>query len=102
VFPHGLVSTASGDARPARGVIVTKDNKDVRAKGLQAGDIIVGLEGWQVENLQQYRAINSFFKDDVMKLRAWRGKSFDVTITAPDRFMGIEFRSYPIEGWAEE
>jgi hypothetical protein len=102
VFPHGLLPAAAGDARPAHGVIVTKDNKEVRAKGLQAGDIIVGLEGWQVDNLQQYRAINSFFKDDAMKLRAWRGKSFDVTITAPDRYMGIEFRSYPIEGWAEE
>jgi hypothetical protein len=36
-----------------------------------------------------------------MKLTAWRGKSFQVAITAPNRLMGIEFRSYPIEGWRE-
>jgi len=101
VFPGGLVAAASGDTRPAAGVIVTKDNERVRTAGLQAGDIIVGLEGWRVDNLQQYRAVNAFYETDAMKLTVWRGKLFTVAITAPSRLMGIEFRSYPIQGWSE-
>jgi len=101
VFPDGLVPAPATDARPSRGVIVQKDNPRTRAAGLQAGDIIVGLEGMRVENLRQYYAINAFYSGNDMKLTAWRGKTFQVAITAANRLMGIEFRSYPIEGWRE-
>ena len=83
-------------------MIITKDSELSRTAGLQAGDLIVGLEGWRVDNLPQYRAINAFFKNDVMKISAWRTNRFDVTLTAPNRLMGIEFRTHPITGWAEE
>jgi hypothetical protein len=82
--------------------MVTKDSELSRAAGLQAGDLIVGLEGWRVENRSQYRAINAFFKTEAMKITAWRTKVFDVAVTAPNRLMGIDFRSHPIKGWAEE
>lgn len=36
-----------------------------------------------------------------MKLTVWRGKLFTVDIVALGRLMGIEFRSYPIQGWGE-
>jgi hypothetical protein len=32
----------------------------------------------------------------------WRGSVFNANIAAPDRLMGIEFRRYPVQGWAEE
>ena len=104
VFPAGLAAAPTDSARPAGGVIVTKDNQTARQAGLQAGDIIVGLEGWRVANLQQYRAVNAFFEPEQtqMKLTVWRGHLFPVTVVAPDRFIGIEFRSYPIEGWSEK
>jgi hypothetical protein len=101
-FPNGLVPLSVISGRPASGVIVTKDSELSRAAGLQAGDLIVGLEGWRVDNLPQYRAINAFFKTDVMKITAWRTNMFEVTVSAPNRLMGIEFRSHPIKGWAEE
>ena len=100
VFPNGLVRLTPSDARPAHGVIVTKDNPDVRAKGLQTGDIIIGLEGWQVDTLEEYRAVNAFYESDAMKLTVSRGKPFDFATTAPHRLMGIEFRTYPVQGWA--
>jgi hypothetical protein len=102
LFPNGLVEIPSFSARPATGVIVTKDSELSRAAGLQAGDLIVGLEGWRVENLPQYRAINAFFKTEQMKITAWRTQAFQVTLTAPNRLMGIDFRTYPITGWAED
>jgi hypothetical protein len=102
VFPDGLVEVASADGAPANGVIVTRDSELSRAAGLQAGDIIVGLEGRRVQNLHQYQAINAFSRDPRMTITAWRGRNFDVTVTAPNRRMGIEFRSHPIRGWAED
>ena len=77
------------------------DNPRVRTAGLQAGDIIVGLEGWQVENLRRYQAINAGFESELMTLTAWRGKPFEVKISAANRLMGIEFRTYAIQRWAE-
>jgi tetratricopeptide (TPR) repeat protein len=102
VFPDGLVAVASAETQPATGVIVMKDSELSRAAGLQAGDIIVGLEGWRVDNLRQYRAINAFFTGDDMKIAAWRGRVLQVSVTAPNRLMGIEFRSHPIKGWGED
>ena len=102
VFPNGLVAVSTITTKPETGVMVTKDSELSRAAGLQAGDLIVGLEGWRVENRQQYRAINAFFKTEAMKITAWRTKVFDVAVTAPNRLMGIDFRSHPIKGWAEE
>jgi hypothetical protein len=101
VFPGGLVEVSANSGSPATGVIVMKDSELSRAAGLQAGDIIIGLEGWRVDNLTQYRVVNAFFKTDRMKITAWRGRVFEVTVSAPNRLMGIEFRSHPIRGWGE-
>ena len=102
VFPEGLRPVpAVQSTTPAHGVVVTKDNDRVRKAGLQAGDIIVGLEGWRVENLPQYYAVNTFLETEQMTLTVWRGKLFEVMLTAPNRLMGIEFRSYPIQGFSE-
>ena len=80
---------------------MTKDSGRSRAAGLQAGDIIVGLEGWRVDSQQQYTAINAFFERDQVNLTAWRGHLFKVSGTPPNRLFGIEFRTYPIAGWRE-
>jgi hypothetical protein len=101
VFPDGLTAVP-GDGPPKRGVVVTRDNDVVRKAGLQAGDIIIGLEGWRVENYRQYSSINAFFENDVVKLTAWRGRPFDLTLRAPNRLMGVELRTYPIDGWGEK
>jgi hypothetical protein len=101
-FPNGLLpAPVDGFPSPKHGVVVTDDNERVRKAGLQTGDIIVGLEGWQVDNVRQYRAVNQFFERDEMKLTVWRGKVFQVTLSAKNRVMGIAYRSYPIQGWAE-
>jgi tetratricopeptide (TPR) repeat protein len=101
VFPNGLVPVIADETKPARGVVVTKDNARSRKAGLQADDIIVGLEGWRVDNLQQYNAINAFFEREQMQMTAWRGHLFPITATNANRLFGIELRSYPIQGWRE-
>jgi tetratricopeptide (TPR) repeat protein len=102
VFADGLQDApAKLDVPPQSGVIVIKDNPNTIKHGLQTGDIIVGLEGFRVENLDQYYAINAFFSKEQMKVTAWRGNVYTVTIHAPNRLMGVQFRSHPIVGWKE-
>jgi tetratricopeptide (TPR) repeat protein len=101
VFPNGLAPVTTDEAKPERGVVVTRDNEKSRKAGLQAGDIIVGLEGLRVDNLQQYTAINAFFEQEQVKAIAWRGHLSLITGTTPNRLFGIDLRSYPIEGWRE-
>jgi tetratricopeptide (TPR) repeat protein len=99
VFPQGL-TTVARDRRPQRGVVVSSDNDLVRRAGLQSGDIIIGVEGWRVDDYRQYSAVNAFFDHDVVKLTAWRGRPFEVTLRAPDRWIGVELRTYPTEAGA--
>lgn len=79
-----------------------KDSDEIRKAGFQAGDVIVGLEGFRIESLPQFKAVNAFFKKPEMKLTLWRGATpFEATITVPDRKIEIELRSYPINGLIE-
>ena len=43
--------------KPENGVFVEEDSDSSRRVRLQAGDIIVGVDGWKVENKEQYDAV---------------------------------------------
>jgi tetratricopeptide (TPR) repeat protein len=101
-FPAGLAPVTTSDTHPDSGVAVINDSVRSRKAGLRAGDIVVGLEGWSVSNYDQYASINAFFDREEVKLTAWRGHLFTVATTAPNRLLGVEYRSYPVRGWAEK
>jgi tetratricopeptide (TPR) repeat protein len=101
VFPQGLAGGPFDDGQPTRGVVVTKDDEQARKAGLQAGDLVIGLEGWHIETLEQFRAVNAFYENDLVRVTAWRGKAFTVDIPAAGRRLGVEFRTYPVQGWSE-
>jgi len=102
LFPEGLQAAATTmPEKPAKGVFVNKDSERSRKAGVRAGDIIVGLEGWRVENDRQYFAINTFKDVDVLKLTVWRGQLFAVEVPAPRRLMGVELNTYPLKGWIQ-
>ena len=103
VFPHGLTPVPIDAARPAHAVVMNSDSERSRRAGLLIGDLIVGLEGHQVESYEQYRAVNAFFEQDEMKLTVWRGdKLLPIAVTAPNRTIGVQLRTYPVEGWSEK
>jgi hypothetical protein len=103
VFPEGLTPVPTGNVAPAHGVVINSDSQVARRAGLFIGDIIVGIEGYRVENFDQYRAVNAFFEQDEMKVTVWRGgKLAAIAVTAPDRYIGVELHSYPVEGWSEK
>lgn len=100
LFPGGLkpMPTAT-PAEPTKGVFVYKDSYESRRLRLQAGDIIIGLDGWLVENKEQYDAVMAFTDDGVKhKITAWRGVLF--TIEA-DEDIGMELQTFPLRGWIQ-
>jgi len=101
LFPSGLQPTPpSSSAAPSRGVIIHKDNVAMMKAGFQAGDIIVALEGYRVENLEQYEAINESYREKPeMTFTMWRGSNFERKITVPKREIDLELRSHPITGF---
>lgn len=82
IFPSGLHPIATAMPRkPEHGVFIQKDSAQSREIGLQAGDIIVGVDGRAVDNLQQYQTVMAFEPPDAFhKLTAWRGKLFTVDL----------------------
>jgi hypothetical protein len=85
--------------RPAHGVFVEEDSYWSRRAGLRAGDIIVGVDGWKVDNVEQLDAV-LWFKPHAKtyQFTAWRG----VLLTAeiPTRH-GMTLKTHPLKGWIE-
>lgn len=101
-FPQGLQAVpATMPVAPKSGVFVEKDSDRSRKAGMQAGDIIVGLEGWRVDNRNQYHAINAFSDNERMKLTIWRGALIPIEADVPGRLFGTTLQTHPMKGWIE-
>jgi hypothetical protein len=99
IFPQGLLAVTASPASPSAGVFVSKDSSISRAVRLQVGDIIVGVNGWRVDNKEQLDAVVGF--DDPPgphRMTAWRGVLFSVELPAEH---GMTLDTYPLRGWVE-
>lgn len=100
VFPGGLkkIPDAMPD-QPAKGVFVYNDSAMSRRVRLQAGDIIVGVDGWVVDSKQQYDAVLKFNPElPQHKLTAWRGILFTVELPVNH---GMDLQDHPLRGWIQ-
>ncbi len=103
VFPNGLQpEPTSITGTPQTGVFVYKDSPYSRKYGIRTGDIIVGLDGWRVDSLEQYYAINSFKDDAEMKITLWRGQLVTIDAKSPTRLLGTELQTHPLKGWIKD
>jgi S1-C subfamily serine protease len=100
VFPNGLQPMAAAmPQKPEKGVFVEEDSYWSRKVRLQAGDIIVGVDGWKVDSKEQYDALVKFLPPHTKhKLTAWRGILFTVDLYA---YSGMTLKTYPLKGWIE-
>jgi tetratricopeptide (TPR) repeat protein len=103
-FSNGLQPEPTAmDKAPARGVYIYTQTPSLRRAGLRVGDIVVGLEGWLVESVEQYQSINAFFVKPEMKVTVWRGgKLVTIETIMPGRLFGVELKDYPLKGWIED
>jgi hypothetical protein len=104
VFPEGLQPEPTDlTGVPPTGVFVEKDTELSRAAGIRAGDIIVGLEGWRVDSVPQYRVINFFTDDPNVKLTISRGgQLIKVEAKSPSRLFGTAIQTHPMTGWIKD
>lgn len=100
LFPGGLRKVPEAmPEQPAKGVFVYGDSATSRYVRLQAGDIIVGVDGWLVESKDQYEAIMKFSASPVLhKFTAWRGILF--TVELPENH-GMDLQDHPLKGWIQ-
>jgi hypothetical protein len=100
LFPGGLKKIPGAmPEQPARGVFVYNDSATSRRVRLQAGDIIVGVDGWLVENKEQYDAVMKFNPGLVRhQYTAWRGILF--TVDLPESH-GMDLQDHPLKGWIQ-
>jgi hypothetical protein len=104
IFPDGMQpEPVSLAGVPKTGVFINKDSEYSRRAGIRTGDIVVGLEGWRVDNVPQYRVINSFKDDDpTVRLTISRGgQLIKVEATSPTRLFGTEIQTHPMKGWIQ-
>jgi hypothetical protein len=100
LFPGGLKKIPGVMAeQPARGVFVYNDSAASRRVRLQAGDIVVGVDGWLVENKEQHDAVMKFNPGVTRhQYTAWRGILF--TVDLPESH-GMDLQDHPLKGWIQ-
>jgi hypothetical protein len=103
-FPNGLQREPGTMAGvPQVGVFVNKDSEYSRAAGIRAGDIIVGLDGWRVDNNNQYFTILAFTDDPTVHLTVSRGgQLLKIAAKSPTRKFGTELQTHPMKGWIKD
>jgi len=103
-FPNGLQPEPGTMAGvPQVGVFVNKDSEYSRAAGIRAGDIIVGLDGWRVDNSNQYFTILAFTDDPTVNLTVSRGgRLVNIAAKSPTRKFGTELQTHPMKGWIKD
>ena len=100
LFPSGLQPMPpTMPNQPAKGVFIYDDSSWSRRVRLQVGDIIVGVDGWRVEDREQYNAVIEFTEPNALhKITAWRGVL--ITVELPEDH-GMELQTYPLRGWIQ-
>ena len=100
MFPGGLQRVAAEmKTRPVNGAFIEEDSFRSRQVRLQAGDIIVGIDGWKVESFEQFDTVLWFEPDaKTHQYTAWRGVLFTVDLSTNH---GLTVKTHPLKGWIE-
>jgi len=97
LFPEGLRndSLESLETPPTDGVLVKQENKTTLSFGIREGDIIVGVDGFRVQNFPQYAyCLHSTNRVD-MDLTIWhQSKYIKIRASPPNHRFGVEMANY--------
>jgi len=99
VFPNGLSPQITVADAPATGVYVHQDRPSSERVRLQIGDIIVGVDGWRVDNIEQFDTVLAFSDQlNTHRVTAWRGVLLTVSVPTSH---GLKLDTYPVKGWGK-
>jgi hypothetical protein len=78
-LPSGLepLDRAALPPKPTDGVVVKEENDNTKRYAIKWGNVIVGLDGFRVRNVQAFGVVRTLSYSPHMKLVVWRGKSYD-------------------------
>ncbi len=97
-FPHGLkkVTIASFKNKPKKGVSILSYSQRLHRYNLERGDIIVAIDGYLVENLEQYYSIRSLSDNPKIEFIVWTHGSYKlIKAELKDRKFGVSIGTYP-------
>jgi tetratricopeptide (TPR) repeat protein len=96
-FPQGMkkVTIGSFSGPPESGMEFTGASDSMRKFGIAAGQVIVALDGYAVQNKAQYTAIRSLSDSPEMKFIIWDGQTYrEITASQPGRLFGVGMQDY--------
>jgi tetratricopeptide (TPR) repeat protein len=95
-LPSGLepLDRASLPAPPTDGVVVRKENDNTKRCGIKWGNVIVGLDGFRVRDLDAYKVVLALSHSPRVTLVVWRGTGYaDVEVELWDRDFRVAMES---------
>lgn len=99
VFPDGLVEVKLEDfnGKPKTGNVIASTSEHTTRHGLRDGDVIVALDGFKADNLQQYMVLRAMKPDTTpVIIIYWNGSEYkQLTASLPGRRFGCEL--IPVE-----
>ncbi len=98
LFPEGMRPAALGDfnQKPEKGVIIISSSSKLREYGLAHGDIVVAIDGYRVDNLQQYEIIRDRSSDPQVHFIVWhKNRYLNVDAQLKNRKFGVDIETYP-------
>ena len=97
IFPSGLKSVTLGSfaGAPKNGMQFSKTTAAMAAKGLSSDQIVVALDGYQVQNVKQYTTVRSFSQSPDMAFIVWNGQAYEeIKVRQPGRRFGVDMANY--------
>ncbi|MDB6018210.1 MAG: hypothetical protein JWR19_2699 [Pedosphaera sp.] len=97
VFPNGAEKVAVADFHrlPTDGVLIQRQSELLTAAGLQAGDVIVALNGTRTHTFLQYVYVRSLMPGPELDLIVCqRGKYHEIKCSPPQHLFGSDFVDY--------
>ncbi len=100
-FPSGLqeVTLDSFSGEPARGVQIVNSSPLARGFGLEAGTLILALDGKRTETERQYLLVRALTDSPEMDLIVYQdGQYRELHATAPNRTLNVRLESWETSG----
>ncbi len=98
LFPEGMKTVALPDFKqsPKHGVLVATNSDLAAGHGIQAGHVIVALDGFTVEDTAQYMLVRGLEADSVpLRLIIWDGTEYrEVTAQVPERKLQCQINDF--------
>lgn len=97
VFPEGLkkVTLASFSGPPSAGMNFAQTNRSLSQNGLSADQVVVALDGYEVQNQNQYSFIRGLSNSPAMQFIVWDGHAYrTVNANQADRHFGVDLQDY--------